>query len=213
MTELNPPRKITDAGAVRALAHPLRLRLLEELLLAGTATATELSERVGESPANCSWHLRQLAKSGYIEEAGPGSGRQRPWKLVVESRQWGPAVDDPGFSEASRAASEIMFDHEFRAFRDWERRKAAESPVWREAALTIQSVAWLTADELEALNAELFAAMSRHFDRVGDPAARPPGARLVRMVAWAVPARPIEDPLATTPNPGSGPDERGEPDA
>ena len=49
MPEPKQPRKITDAGALRALAHPLRLRLMEELLTAGSATATELAEMVGES--------------------------------------------------------------------------------------------------------------------------------------------------------------------
>ena len=65
---------------MRALAHPVRLALLEVLADAGQLTATEAGERIGESPANASFHLRQLAKYGFVEEAegepaasGPGS--------------------------------------------------------------------------------------------------------------------------------------------
>lgn len=68
--------------ALRALAHPVRQRLLRALAAAGTATATELAEQVGESPPNCSWHLRQLARYGFVTEAGGGPGRKRPWRLV-----------------------------------------------------------------------------------------------------------------------------------
>src|SRR5262249_61369493 len=71
-------RKITDARAMRALAHPVRLALLEALVHAGTLTATQASELLGESPANCAFHLRTLAKYGYVVEAGGGRGRGRP---------------------------------------------------------------------------------------------------------------------------------------
>jgi DNA-binding transcriptional ArsR family regulator len=205
MPEPTQPRKITDAGALRALAHPLRLRLMEELLTAGSATATELAELVGESPANCSWHLRLLAKYGYIEEAGEAHGRQRPWRLVIESRSWGADDDDVEFAAASHAAEEILFDHEYRAFRDRERWKSSDPPEWRDAAASIQSVAWLTVDELKELHTELFRLMSQHFDRLGDPAARPADARLVRMVAWAVPAHPMKDPARSGENPVNEP--------
>ena len=72
------PRQLTDPKAMRAMAHPVRLALMEEINDAGTLTATEAAERVGESPSNCSFHLRQLAKYGFVEEAraAPGaSGR------------------------------------------------------------------------------------------------------------------------------------------
>jgi len=209
VSEIFQHKEITDAGTLRALAHPLRMRLMEELMLAGTATATELAERVGESPANCSWHLRQLAKHGFIEEAGEGTGRQRPWRLVFESRSWGSATDDPEFAAAGQAASEILLDHEYQAFRDRERWKSTDPAEWRDAASSIQSVGWLTVDELRELNAAIFRLVSEHLDRVADPALRPPGSRLVRMVAWAVPARPINDEKASTP-PSSGVDEDGE---
>src|ERR1700722_12700925 len=53
-------RKITDARTLKALAHPVRIALFEELALGGAMTATQIGERIGESATTCSFHLRQL---------------------------------------------------------------------------------------------------------------------------------------------------------
>ena len=76
-------RELTDPRTMRALAHPVRLALLEALIHHGQLTATEAAEHVGESPSNCSFHLRQLAKYGFVEEAEGGAGRRRPWRAVT----------------------------------------------------------------------------------------------------------------------------------
>ena len=75
------PRELTDPRAMRAMAHPVRLALMEALNHHGQLTATEAAEHVGESPSNCSFHLRQLAKYGFVEEAEGGTGRRRPWRV------------------------------------------------------------------------------------------------------------------------------------
>jgi DNA-binding transcriptional ArsR family regulator len=195
------PRKIviTDPQVLRALAHPLRLRLIEELVIAVTATATELAERVGESPANCSWHLRQLAKYGYIEEAPGGTGRQRPWRIVPVSRSWGGPDADPALVRAGDAATTTLMDYEYQALRDYQARRAGESPEWRDAAGSVQSVAWLTADELREVQDKVFELHTAHFDRLTDAAVRPPGARMVRLVGWGIPVRGPEDGSTSTP--------------
>src|SRR5580693_6003201 len=77
----------TDPQAIRALAHPVRMRLIQLLAHTGTLTATQASEALGESPANCAFHLRTLAKYGFIEEAGGGRGRERPWKASSKSQR------------------------------------------------------------------------------------------------------------------------------
>jgi predicted transcriptional regulator len=77
---------LTDPKAIRALAHPVRWALLDALDQAGTLTATQASEMLGESPANCAFHLRTLAKYGYVEEAGGGRGRERPWRPSSATR-------------------------------------------------------------------------------------------------------------------------------
>src|SRR6478609_1084108 len=76
MTEHRRER-ITDPERIRALAHPVRIALLAHLSDVGEATATQCAEAVGESPANCSFHLRMLEKYGYIERA-ERRGREKP---------------------------------------------------------------------------------------------------------------------------------------
>jgi DNA-binding transcriptional ArsR family regulator len=187
-----PHREIRDPRALRAIAHPVRIRLLEELL-AGSATATELAERVGESPANCSWHLRQLARYGYVEEAGGGSGRQRPWRLVVESKTWGED-GSPEAAIAGDAAAEMLLDREYEVMRGWFAGRRSDAPEWRRAGFVNISQLWLTADELAAMSDEIGEILTRHFDRLADESLRPDGARLVRFVAWGAPAGPRRSP-------------------
>src|ERR1700750_2999656 len=71
-------RQVNDPGTMRALAHPLRWALLEELTHAGPLTATQASELLGETPANCAFHLRTLAKYGLVEEAAARAGPGPP---------------------------------------------------------------------------------------------------------------------------------------
>ncbi|MFJ5549733.1 ArsR/SmtB family transcription factor [Streptomyces sp. NPDC093225] len=78
-----PERSIQDLDArtLRGLAHPLRMHLLKELRLHGPATASQLAERLGESSGATSYHLRQLATYGFVEDApGHGKGRERWWR-------------------------------------------------------------------------------------------------------------------------------------
>src|ERR1700750_57399 len=106
----DPPREVSDPKAMRALAHPVRLALIEALADAGTLTATEAGERVGESPANASFHLRQLAKYGYVEEAEKGAGRGRPWTLRQLGLKFSDVHDDPAAAGAGRALSRVVHE-------------------------------------------------------------------------------------------------------
>ncbi|MBO0683009.1 MAG: winged helix-turn-helix transcriptional regulator, partial [Candidatus Dormibacteraeota bacterium] len=74
---------------MRAVAHPTRLRILSRLRLHGPATATECSRTVGESPSGCSYHLRQLARFGFVEEVQDGGdGRERRWRARGFGMRW-----------------------------------------------------------------------------------------------------------------------------
>ena len=95
---------------MRALAHPLRWALLEALAQAGTLTATQASEMLTESPANCAFHLRTLAKYGFVEEAGGGRGRERPWRRTYDTLSWGRSPDDPGSTIAAEALDQVWID-------------------------------------------------------------------------------------------------------
>lgn len=187
-----PLRRLTDPRELRALAHPVRVRLVEELAFDGPLTATELAERLGESPANCSWHLRQLAKYGQVEEAGGGSGRRRPWRVVVQSQTWGEEEDDPVARAAGQAFADVLDARDREEYDAWRRREPGESPEWRRAAFVSRSFAWLTADELDELS-NLFQEFGmRYVERFTDPSTRPPGSRPVRLTAAGFPTRPEE---------------------
>jgi DNA-binding transcriptional ArsR family regulator len=176
---------IDDPRAMRALAHPVRLDLLEALSVHGPLTATEAAALVGESPANCSWHLRQLAKYGFIEEDPSARGRQRPWRKAHAGMSWSESSPDPRSAAAARALTEVFFDREFRLVK--EAMSAPEQPGWADSTVAVQAIAWLTADELRTLDDELLVLLARHRDRVTDPSLRPADARPVRMLALATP--------------------------
>lgn len=189
-----PVREVRDANTLRALVHPARIRLLEELAFGGPMTATELAERVGESAANCSWHLRQLARYGFVEESGGGAGRRRPWQVIIQSNEWEQSPDDADLAAAGDAAASVLLSREIAAMEAWRASASADPQPWRTAAFLTQSMGWLTADELAEVNREIVAVVMRHIDRINDPAARPPGARPIRFVAWGVPAVAQETP-------------------
>jgi DNA-binding transcriptional ArsR family regulator len=183
-----PLRELTDPQALRAMAHPLRLKLLEELALHGPATATELAERVGDSAPNCSWHLRQLAKYGFVEDSPGGHGRQRPWRFVPQGNRWGSSRDSAELAHAGDAVMEVLVDREVGELRAWQAHRRSEPAVWQDAAFGNQAVTWLTAEELEAVGSEIHQIVTRHMDRITDPSQRPEGARPIRLVAWGIPA-------------------------
>ncbi|GAA4208329.1 winged helix-turn-helix domain-containing protein [Actinocatenispora rupis] len=187
-----PHRYLRDPRELRAIAHPLRVRILEELFLDGALTASQLSERVGESPANCSWHLRQLQKYGYVEEAGGGTGRQRPWKPVLEQRSWGERAEGE-VAAARETMADQTYQREFDEHTAYQRRKESEPQDWYDAAFFDQSFLWVTPEELRELSDEIVALITRRVrggERFTDPSTRPDGARPVRFVAWGIPARP-----------------------
>jgi DNA-binding transcriptional ArsR family regulator len=122
--------RVTDPQAIRALAHPLRLDLLEVLAAEGPLTAARCGRILGIPQANCSFHLRQLAKYGYVEEAGPGADRrERQWRLTGD----GPAirVDSTGHPALRREVERVVLDREIGAIRGYAERDTDEDPAWR----------------------------------------------------------------------------------
>lgn len=78
-----PNIHMVNARTLRGLAHPLRLRLLNTLREFGPATASGLADRLGESSGATSYHLRQLASYGFVEDDPErGKGRERWWKAI-----------------------------------------------------------------------------------------------------------------------------------
>jgi len=84
--------KVTDVGALRVLAHPLRGALLGALRLDGPSTASRLAARLGESSGSTSYHLRQLAAAGFVEELPEeGNARDRWWRARHRTTSWDTA--------------------------------------------------------------------------------------------------------------------------
>lgn len=77
------PRSLSDPRALKALAHPLRMRLIGELSTRGSMRAVDLANAVDEPANSVSFHLRQLAKYGVIEQDDDraADGRERWWRM------------------------------------------------------------------------------------------------------------------------------------
>jgi predicted transcriptional regulator len=178
---------LTDPKAMRAMAHPVRMALLELLRVTPVLTATQASEVLGESPANCAFHLRTLAKYGFVREAGGGKGRERPWTLVHRSIN----VDTAGQpdKQAELAASGLAQAWQERALERIRRVFATDSwpDGWAGAVHSSDSTRFLTPAEVITVSDEVHAILDRYESRLGDPAARPAGALPVYFAYYAFP--------------------------
>ncbi len=180
-----PERRLTSAQEMRALTHPVRLALLEVLHMQGPMTATEAGEAISESATTCSFHLRQLAKYGFVEEAGGGAGRRRPWRLVSRSMNFSGAGD----AERSIAAGELaqlIFQRWLERYEAWNRVQGLDPP-WAQVSGMAQSGNYLTLEEAAELRDEVLALFRRYADRVEDASRRPAGSRAVEMAFFLNP--------------------------
>ena len=180
----SPP--ISDPIAMRALAHPVRLALVELLGVVDTLTATQASELLGESPANCAFHLRTLAKYGFVEEAGGGRGRERPWKQASRNITISTEQDDPRAATAADALSRVWFEH-------WIERarqvfgSSSFLPGWENATGWSRRGVFLTPEETSDLRGQMRRLLEPYEGRKSDPALRPPGALPVEWTVFAAP--------------------------
>lgn len=182
--------KISEPERIRALAHPLRLELLDYLREVPEATATECAERTGESVASCSFHLRTLAKYGYIEPA-ERRGREKPWRLARRgTHDMRPSTEVPGSLAAVVDLGSVWVVREAERVRRFLIDAHRESAEWIDSSTITISDFWATADELAELSADLHKITDRFRGRSQDPTLRPPHARRARLFAVANP-----DPL------------------
>jgi len=185
--EARSVNRVTDPRALRALAHPIRLSLIGLLRTEGPLTATRAGELLGESSANASFHLRQLAKYGLVEEAGGGHGRQRPWRATAMFTDVPDIADSPELAAASGLFRSILAERYFDQVIRWLEARPDEPAEWQHAAQFGDTMLYLSAAELDALNKELHALIDPYADRLIRPELRPPGARLVSYLHLAFP--------------------------
>ena len=177
------PVKLTDPKMMRALAHPARIAIWTHIALRGSITATECAEVAGLSPSACSYHLRTLAKYGFVEEdrVSAADGRERPWRarLIAFTLE-----DRPDSSAGERVASRLLVEN-LRASAEEVRTRYLdrqyEYPAdWRSAAGETFSAAHVTPDELDELRMKVLAVMEPYVRL--DPGERSPGALPVRIM-------------------------------
>jgi hypothetical protein len=178
---------LADPKAMRAMAHPMRMALIELLAVTPTLTATQASEVLGESPANCAFHLRTLAKYGFVREAGGGKGRERPWTRVHRSISLSTESQPDYQAELAahalaQAYGERMIDRIRYAYTNTSWPKG-----WEEAVFTSDSVRFLTAEEAVGVSREMRAIIDRYEGRREDPESRPAGALPVEIAHYVFP--------------------------
>ncbi len=133
--------------ALRALAHPLRVEIMNELSDFGPATASGLAERLGESSGSTSYHLRQLAKHGIIvEDAEKGSGRERWWKMAPG----GVTIGSPETlaTPAGREANELIS-------REWQQNNERRLTAFLRRGLDVYGSEWMQASTLSTSHLQL----------------------------------------------------------
>jgi len=173
-------------AALRALGHTTRLRILARLQLEGPSTATECAAEVGESASACSYHLRTLARHGFVEEAASDDGRERRWRPRVVSIDFDAGTEaDEEFQAASALARAALLELSDGNVREYLEHERSFSPAWREAAAFLQASIVATPAELTELAHEMQRLLAEYA-----PSARadqPRGARTVNVSVRAVP--------------------------
>jgi len=174
-----------DPRAIRALTHPLRLDLMELLAANGPATAAACGRALGVPQANCSFHLRQLAKYGYVEEADPGADRrERRWQVTKArpSIRFGPESDGLVKSRLER----LVVERETQAILDYVDRDA-QAGLRSEAVGILTAVAAVSAQEAAELKRrwrellEPYLVTTRSADAGADGAEPRPGREHIRV--------------------------------
>jgi Helix-turn-helix domain len=198
-----------------ALGHPLRVALLGLLAHRATLTSTEAARELGESSGACSFHLRQLARYGHVEEVPGTRGRARPWRLAAAAEPAGaePAVGQAAGSEPAGGGDEfgaLARELENEGYRRWLSHREAAPPGWRDEAFS--TVLHLTPEELTEVAAAIRGVIAAYAARPGAGSATGPGRARdgaadvlpVAVVARMFPLLPADaDPAG--PGGGAGP--------
>ncbi|MFE5673352.1 ArsR/SmtB family transcription factor [Agromyces sp. NPDC056523] len=172
---------VLPSASLKSLAHPLRVRIYDELSAYGPLTASGLAERLGESSGATSYHLRHLERAGLVrEDPTRGKGRERWWERTPGS----VAVPDtrslpPGSAE--RLAAKLVEDEWFRSREQNFREFVAEGeqvfgPEWLDIATSDTINLRLTPEQLGALVADLDVVFKKYLDaykRTPSPGSRP----------------------------------------
>ena len=181
-----------DARGMRALAHPVRLKLLSHLQRQGPSTATRLAELVGASPSVASWHLRQLAAHGLVRDAeGPDRrqhGRERWWEAASRGFRFSM---EGGREEAAAAIAleQVMESVDGDIPGQWYADTAPRlDPDWRRVAGRASTRVLVTLEEMEHLESAIEQLLAPYVLRKDErPQAYPEDVRMVRLLRYTLP--------------------------
>ncbi|WUT01402.1 winged helix-turn-helix domain-containing protein [Streptomyces sp. NBC_00708] len=172
-----------SAGSGEGLReHEVRTALLDLLAEVGAVTATEAAARLGHSSGLCSFHLRQLARYGYVEEAPHSGGRARPWRLKRAAPDTGRAAEDEAFGDLARGLEDESWQR-------WRDRRDEVPSEWRHDE-AFSAVAYLTPEEMSRVAEVIRRTLAPYQDREQRLLARPVGARPVALVTRLFPLLP-----------------------
>ena len=145
--EVSSEPRVVDMESLKALAHPLRVKILDTLSTYGEFTASGLGERLGESSGATSYHLRQLEKHNFVREVvGKGTGRERWWERVPGGIMIDIPKDDTTPSE--RAASRLVL-------REWMNNRTILLDDFLEHGDDLLSTDWMKASTISMSNLHL----------------------------------------------------------
>lgn len=204
---MEPRRVGLDTGLLKALAHPLRLRILGALRVLGASTASRLAERLGTSSGLTSYHLRALAAAGLVEEdPDRGTGRDRWWRAAHDLSELAPSALDE--TEGAPVAAWLLSQSDRirrREVATWQSEQHTWPRAWRDASDLSDYYLLATADELRTLLTTLHdvlgAALATTVARRDGEQPVPDGAEHIRLHLLAFPVR--EDALLAPPIDGA----------
>ncbi|RJL25152.1 helix-turn-helix domain-containing protein [Bailinhaonella thermotolerans] len=182
-------RRVTDVETLKAVAHPLRTRLLASLRVDGPATASELARRFGESSGSTSYHLRQLERYGFIEQdPEQRNARERRWRALHALTSWSNA--EMRETPEGREATAFMRRRHLQSVVETAERFEAEiedwSPEWVETLGLSDEVVRLTPAALHEVRRRLEEMVHELAADPGDPG---DGSELIMLTLAAFPAR------------------------
>jgi DNA-binding transcriptional ArsR family regulator len=157
--------RLKDAGQMRVMAHPLRLRLLGELRIRGPQSVGMLSDLVDEAPGTISYHVGKLAEFGFVEAAPElaRDRRERWWRAAQSQTSWDPveALDDPDRQAASDSLRRAALRANVAGFERYLEAEPAMEREWVRGATGGDTFLHLTSDELLELRTDLLAFVAR----------------------------------------------------
>jgi hypothetical protein len=179
--------ELGDPAVMKALAHPTRIALIEALHVHTALTATEASAVIGETPTNCAFHLRTLARYRIVEAATTGPGRRRAWRLTSTSLSFSDVQPSPEGEHAAQLLAGVLSEHWLNRVRARQQARNRQPKEWQDVLGGTRAVVVGTPEEIRGTIEEIRGMLARHNDRLHHPSDRPTGAQPIEFILFVHP--------------------------